>query len=100
MKDTPSKRQFDLPSVLSVASGLNLCRKTGGVFAVVQYMTNSAVDATSLPDAMEAARQEIFKQNPALKTVCATLPRTGEVKGWVNKQKAIFGDHVLLGPKQ
>lgn len=87
-------KEQPLAAVLQIATGRMICNDYEDIFDTLSYMCHMRIDSKSYPEAMEAARKELFKQYPELKPYeRMELPADiEEVEIWFKEEIKKFGE--------
>lgn len=93
----PGKDQ-SLLAALQIASGRMLVNDYDDVFDVLTYMCGLQVNALSYPDAITAARKELFRQYPKMAQLeHADFPRDiDDIEEWVKEQIKVYGEKIRI----
>lgn len=92
-------KQFHLGDVLSVTTGV-LCspERMGGVYAILNFMTNDDLYTHQLPRAADECKPYLLKQFPQLAAVDASNVNEKNVWSWLGEQIARFGERFDVSP--
>lgn len=93
-------KRFHLGDALSITTG-NLVSPSGigGVYAILNWMTQDNLFTHQLPRAIVECRPWLLRQHPVLETI--TVPDFGspdEVAPWLDEQVARVGEHLDVAP--
>lgn len=93
------RKLFHLGDILSITTGrLVSPRLMGGVYDILNYMTQDNLYTHQLPRAGDECKPWLLRQHPQLRTVDASSIDRDNWQDWLAEQVKLFGKELLVEP--